>query len=412
MMKLLSIASLVISFLEASHGQGYFVFERPIQQQSYSSSLKDTVDFEILFPKAARFSSGAKYPVIVVFDKQNKPTYTNTINTIDYLTISSAIPNSIVIGISMDQRQRYQWTLPAHRNGKAEAFIDFLVEELIESDKINRADNFTFLIGHSRTAILASLALSIKYEKINGIFGASISYFDFGDERQKELFELFIKKMYESKRHSYYLFSVGGNANGDGHEEEVIRLNKYFTDMTLPENFEYKFYHEKTANHFTSYGLSVGNALNDAFADYRNVLKSSFGLVGAMCEQADFDWSKFQSVFDEYYVKTGAKYYPDLTFYNSIASLITSSDSIAQETKTKLLLEVLNKAILDHPKYEGFYSWIAEVYVAERNYERGIVNFKLALSSLKYNLFLTTAEQVTRRGYLSKRIEELENLNK
>ncbi|MBA4054160.1 MAG: hypothetical protein C0490_05560 [Marivirga sp.] len=131
-----------------------------------------------------------------------------------------------------------------------------------------------------------------------------------------------------------------------------------------------------------------------------------------MLKQADFDWSILENIFNDYYVKTGARYYPDLTFYNSIASLITNSDGIPPETKTKFLLEVLNRGISDHPRYDGFYSWIAEIYVTDRDYGRGIKNLKLALNSVKFNSFLTTSEQATKREYLTKRIEEVEKLGK
>lgn len=129
MMKFVVVATVGLCSSVTVYGQNYFAYENPIEKQVYSLDLKDTVKYELILPKAALVSHGIQYPVIVVFDRQNRFSYANTINTIDYLTMSMAIPNSIILGISLDERQRNRWTRPKHRKGMAESFMNFIVDD-------------------------------------------------------------------------------------------------------------------------------------------------------------------------------------------------------------------------------------------------------------------------------------------
>ena len=87
-------------------------------------------------------------------------------------------------------------------------------------------------------------------------------------------------------------------------------------------------YFEKNSNHNTNYGLAVGNALNDAFSEYRHVLKACFKVLNDSKKIVVLPWLDFERIFLEYESTTGARYYPDLTFYNFIASYVSNGNNI------------------------------------------------------------------------------------
>ncbi len=208
--------------------QNYFRYERPVEKFLYSEKLADTVNYDILLPKTLPFSPTIRYPLIIVFDKQNQIGYTHTLNTIDYLTATSSMPDAIIIGISLVGKQRNLWTQPNYnKNGKADDFLQFILTDLKNAHGNLPLNDFKLFIGHSRTAIFSSYALTKEPEKINAIFGASLSYFDFDDQKQKELFESSLTRIKNNKRNTYYYFSVGGKENRDKHEEPVLQLKEF-----------------------------------------------------------------------------------------------------------------------------------------------------------------------------------------
>ena len=74
-----------------------------------------------------------KFPLIIVFDRQNKRSNHYILNTIDYLTSNEQIPSSIVISIESEQRYRYletQYKI-SDPKGLAQENEKFIFEQLI-----------------------------------------------------------------------------------------------------------------------------------------------------------------------------------------------------------------------------------------------------------------------------------------
>lgn len=268
-------------------------------------------------------------------------------------------------------------------------------------------NDFIFLVGHSRTAIFASYAISKRFDKIDGIFGASISYFDFGDDVQKKQFQIFLNEVRGKEQTFNYYFSVGDSVSGDRHEDEVMQLNKFLQTTDLPVNFEYRFYHEKNTNHYTNYGLAIGNGLNDVFLDYRQVLKRCFTVLDDSEDITELPWNDFERIFRQYELNTGAKYYPDLTFYNSIAAYISNGENIRTGERNNLLADVLNRGINHFPAYDDFYAWLARIRIKENNTDAARQYLRNALNVVDRNPYLTESGKVEKRQQLLQQMNEI-----
>ena len=132
------------------------------------------------------------------------------------------MPAAIVVGITFPWKNRNSWTNPNMSGGQADDLILFLEKELnSELKKKYPISNFNLLIGHSRTAIFSSYALSKSPDFFNGAIANSVSNFDFGDKQQQAQFEVFLNKIPSSSHKYYYYFSVG--------EQSVS-----YTHLTLP----------------------------------------------------------------------------------------------------------------------------------------------------------------------------------
>jgi enterochelin esterase-like enzyme len=395
------------TFLSA---QNYFGYQKPIEKSLYSAKLADTVHYEILLPKTVTLSSTIKYPLIIVFDRQNQIGYTHTLNTIDYLTAHSSMPDAIIIGISLDDKQRNKWTLPHYKpNGKADDFLEFILDELKEANKDLPTNEFTLLIGHSRTAIFSSYALSKAPEKINAIFGASLSYFDFGDEKQKELFESSLTRIKNNKRRTFYYFSVGGKENRDRHEESVLQLKEYLQNTSLPENFHWKFYHKQAADHFTSYGLAIGEVLYDLFSSYREARNESFTLLNSVKYTDEVPWEDFKKIFEKKSSSMGFTLEPDYVYYNSIASHFGYASNVKEENRRKLQQTVLMKAVQAYAHAQSFQSWLGELYLQNGNKKQALLHYKNALELIGKDNLLSGAEKTAITSSILGQIQRIQN---
>jgi enterochelin esterase-like enzyme len=60
----------------------------------------------IILPDNWQNNNQKKYPLIIVFDRQNYRSHNHIINTIDYLTASDQMRRSIIISIESDNSKR------------------------------------------------------------------------------------------------------------------------------------------------------------------------------------------------------------------------------------------------------------------------------------------------------------------
>ena len=72
-----------------------------------STNLGFAKNISIVVPIEWQKGTKNKFPLIIVFDKQNERSNNYILNTIDYLTSNEQIPSSIIISVASEQRYRY-----------------------------------------------------------------------------------------------------------------------------------------------------------------------------------------------------------------------------------------------------------------------------------------------------------------
>ena len=354
----------------STKAQEFSSYEKPIETSLYSQALNDSVSLEITLPKELKNQTGKEYPIIYLLDRQLSNNYKYNLYTIDYLSTLQWMPNAIVIGITFSNKNRNSWTVPNASGGKADNLILFIENELNnELREKYPISNFNLLIGHSRTAIFSSYALSKSPEFFNGTIASSVSNFDFGDNEQHKQFELFLNKIVSSSHKYYYYFSVGEKSYGDLHESAVDTLNTYLNAKKLPKNLEWKYYKHKIAHDLTP-GVTVGNALSEIFKDYGRRIELCFDL--AKGSRNKVPWNDFLDLYSSLSSELGFKIQPSELFFNSIASeYYNDYDSIYGDNNLDFTLEILLKAIEEFPNDFEYNSWIGEIYIIRKEIEKG-----------------------------------------
>jgi len=361
-------------FVNVGSSQELSSYEKPVEKAIFSPILDDTVKLEIIIPVNLILSNYTDYPVIYLFDRQNGINYDYSLHSIDYLTSISAIPRSIIVGISLNNSVRGKWTNPNISGGKADDFITFLIDEFYPVLKEDYpVSSFNLMIGHSRTAIFSSYALSRNFDFFNGAIASSTADFDFGDKYQKLQFEEFLDTIATAPNDYYLYFSTGEKRYGDTHEPRVDIFNAYLLDQDLPANFHWKYYKENVG-HFVIPGLTVNRALSEIFTNYRDVLWNCFKIVNDSTYADNVPWEKYLEQYRLVSENMGYPLRPDMLFFNSIASSYQNDyNNHFGDNKFKYALIVLLEAIKTYPNNYDLSSWIGEIYMTQGDSKNGMM---------------------------------------
>ena len=376
-MKKVFIISLFVSLASLGVAQELMSYNTPIKKSYYSNSLGDSIHFEIILPKNLGEQLNVEYPVFYLLDKQLEINYKYNLHTIDYLSTLQKIPKTVLIGISFSNKNRSSWTTPNKSGGKADDLIRFICNNLHkEIKKEYPISNFNLLIGHSRTAILSSYALSKRPDFFNGTIASSSSNFDFGDKFQFNQFESFLNDIDSSSHKYFYYFSVGDSTHGDLHESATDAMNSYLSTTTLPTNLDWMYLKHKAA-HDVSPGLTVAKSLNEIFSEYGKrfnrclkITRDSNGIV---------PWKEFNKLYDSISTNLGMKVQFSELFYNSMASeYYNDYEGLYGENNLHFSIEILKDAIKSYPNDYEYFIWIGEMYITLKEFDKGKSYLKTA----------------------------------
>lgn len=365
------ISVVLFLFSSGAYSQSLSQYRPAKVQRTFVPGLKDTMELELLLPREMEMSAKRKYPVIYIFDRQNAVNYRYILQTIDYLTGLGNMPPAMLVGVRFPSAKRTIWTIPAMDSGKGKA--DSLMNFLLGAYRKKLASqyplaNFNLLLGHSRTAMLASWALATYPDQVNAVIAASNSFFDFNTTSQQQLFEQYIaRKETVPGRPQFFFFSSGTEAQGDAHEASVVRLETYMQQKKFPSSFYWKCYREP-ASHISTPGLTHARALNELFSPTVLALQQSFALLNKQEQTDSIPWSAFRQLYNAAGRQLDLPLGPDITFYNSLANgYINDYNEQFKERKLVLSAWVLERGIQDFPGYPGFYSFLAAIKTEQGN---------------------------------------------
>ena len=406
----MKIYLLLVSFLTIAvslKAQDYTYYENSIKRTLYSKILKDSVQLELTIPKELKKQTNISYPVIYLLDRQLNSNYVYNLHTIDYLSSLNSMPSVIVVGITFDRKNRIQWTLPNASGGKADDLISFLINELnVELKNSYPISKFNLLIGHSRTAIFSSYALSKRFDFFNGAIANSVSDFDFGDSLQKMQFETFIDAIDTCTNKYFYYFSVGENAYGDLHESSVDKLDIFLNSRKLPKTLEWRYYKYKAAHQVTP-GLTVANALNEIFKEYGRRIEQCFKIAHNSPQKVA--WNEYMKLYESISTDLGYTIRLSHSFFSSISSdYYFDYKNYYGKNNLRFALEVLLKAIEVYPKDYDYSIWAGEIYITLNDYKNGSIYLNRSVKLINEDNNLTEAD----RKYLLTEIEDLRKMIK
>ncbi len=171
---------LLIFINSPTFGQTFQRYKAPKDTLFPSKYLKYDKEISIILPREYQQNLPNTFPLIVVFDSQNKVSYNYILQTIDYLTSNEQIPASVVIGIKSAQNKRYTETQPKISDSIcfAEKTEQFIFDELMPFLKSNyKTNGFKTLIGHSHYGFFTTYLMTKRPNEINAVISLS-PYFD------------------------------------------------------------------------------------------------------------------------------------------------------------------------------------------------------------------------------------------
>lgn len=247
-----------------------------------SASLQYPKQLDIWVP--AEYQSDhslTRYPVILIFDRQNERSFSYILRSIDYLTSTEQMPAAILVGITSTMQHRYGETELEVSN--PEAFgsrnATFIFDELVPMLRNDlHASGFTMLIGHSRYGYFTSWLLAQHYAELSAVIAVSPVFAQPRVDVLPELLSLFDQPPDSQVR--YFRFGIGND-----YPEEYARLQQaialresgsdtYRSDFNQNEmhitqlksgNFDLKGYYYPQAYHNATPGLTVPTALYEIF---------------------------------------------------------------------------------------------------------------------------------------------------
>lgn len=349
-----------------------------------SQQLDTCILIDVHVPAEYDPSSSARYPVIYLFDSQNELNYGLNLETIRYYTMLGDMPPCIVVGIPLGADIRNEYTTFESEDDRGADFIEFLSSDIHQwLDQEYKLNGMNILIGHSRTAIFSSYALSAKPDFFGAAICSSSSYFDFDNTFQEKQFESFLEQIKDSPQQYYYYFSSGKNDFGDAHEESVSKMKKWLESKNLPSNFRWNC-RQENVGHFTIPGLTVGPALCDLFSEYTGALNRAFKILEDPANAQKMPWEKYLNSYRDISDHYHSKFQPDLLFYYSVASSYYNDyQNVFGINKLKFTIEILEHGIENFPHEADLYDFLGSVYL-----EKG--------DTLQGNIYLTKASDLTK----------------
>ncbi|KUJ53360.1 hypothetical protein [Chryseobacterium sp. JAH] len=237
--------------------------------------LKDTVinstnlgfgkKISVMVPVEWQEEINNDFPLIIVFDKQNKRSHNYILNTIDYLTSNEQMPSSVIISVESEQRYRYietQYKI-SDPNGRALENEKFIFEELIPvAERDFKASSFRILIGHSRYGYFTTSLFKSRINDLNAVISMSPFFVQKDTDLTVSINEL-NNHSYPHKK--YYRFGIGND-----YPEDFNKMDSAIKSIHHPF-LDIKGYRFKEADHNATPGLLINTALYEIFEDWYSI---------------------------------------------------------------------------------------------------------------------------------------------
>lgn len=358
-----SVLFLIFIFLGSIlSSQSYERYKKLKDSAVNSKYLGFTKKNSVLVPIEWQDDLKNNFPLIIVFDSQNKRSHNYIIQTIDYLTSTEQMPSSVIISVESEQRHRYSETQYkiSDSNGLASENEKFIFEELIPlAEKDYKASSFRTLIGHSRYGYFTTSLFCSRVNDLNAVISMSPFFF----QKNVDLTES-IKKMYNLSYQSkkYYRFGIGNDFREDFLKMDSM-TNKHIQNSLL----DIKGYDFKVADHNATPGLIINTALYEIFERW-SAIQAKYSTT----QQKDVNIIK--SLEKEIIANYGSR----LNF--SIGVLNGKGWHFYNEKQYAKAIQAWRLLMDSYPNFsEGYLQIIKAQIQLKQNYFETVTNFKKSL---------------------------------
>lgn len=268
MNKIITILIILLHCTSSNFGQKYERYKNPVDTIIVSNSLGYGKKISVLLPIEWQKDQSNTFPLVIIFDRQNRRSNNYILNTIDYLTSNEQMPSAIVVSIESEQRYRYQETQYkiSDPNGRAIENERFLFGELIPFiHNSYRASTFNLLIGHSRHGYLTTSLLASRILELNGVI--AMSPFFFQDHVNLVDSIASVNKLNVNFK-KFYRFDIGNDF-----PEDYLKMDSMVRANISNPMIDIKGYCFKNADHNVTPGLLISNALYEIFEDWSGFQK-------------------------------------------------------------------------------------------------------------------------------------------
>ena len=355
----------------------------------YQSSIDTVVESKILnekkkitviLPRGFSKSKATKFPLLIVFDRQNKKIFRQIYESINYLVSFSEMPECVIVGVTTDDNKRTFETLlsASSKNGYGEKNGDFIFDELIPFvEKEYNVNDCKVLIGHSRYGYFTSYLLSKHLNNLTAVISCSPFFLEPNVNLVDSLKSKILK---EPLKHPFYYRIIYGDTATE--TNELALMKNFLNKANLPQYFNWKDLAFPKANHNSVPGLGVMPSLLEIFDYWSTESKKVLTESKIYFNKTEYD-SFLQKMATHYGDKIGL----GLNDLNGIGYKYYREKKYSEARKTwNIFLE-------EFPTFSYAYLSIGKSYMKENDKQNAVKFFEKAKQNLTNNSFYSDTEK-------------------
>lgn len=363
-----SVLLLIFTFLASTlSSQSYERYKNLKDSEINSKYLGFTKSFSVLVPIEWQDDLKNNFPLIIIFDSQNKRSHNYIIHTIDYLTSTEQMPSSVIISVKSEQHHRYSETQYkiSDSNGLASENEKFIFEELIPfAEKDYKASSFRTLIGHSRYGYFTTSLFCSRINDLNAVISMSPFFFQKNVDLTESIDKMY-NLSYQSKK--YYRFGIGNDF-----KEDFIKMDSITNKHIQYSLMDIKGYYFKEADHNATPGLIINTALYEIFEEW-SAIQAKYSTT----QQKDV--SIIKSLEKEIISSYGSR----LNF--SIGVLNGKGWYFYNEKQYTKAIQAWQILMDLYPNFsEGYLQIVKAQIQLKQNYSETVMNFKKSLAKSQF----------------------------
>jgi tetratricopeptide (TPR) repeat protein len=363
---------LVVHLVNGQTSSDYY--QAPIDTVVNSKFLNENKNITVILPRSYNKEKATKFPLIVIFDRQNQRIFRQIFESINYLVSFNEMPECVIIGVSSDDSKRNSETSLAisRKSGTGEQNEAFIFDELIPfAEREYNTNKCNVLIGHSRYGYFTSYLLAKHLSQVTAVISFSPLFTDTNVNIVDSLkSNLFLNQW----NHTVYYRFITGDIVTD--TKDFLLMKSYLSKAKLPKNFNWKGLEFYDAKHMAVPGLGIMPALLETF-DYWS---------DEMAKVLTENKKQFDKIEYELFLQKMKSHYGDKIGLG-LGTLNGIGYKYYNEKKYAEARQAWQITIEEYPMFSYAYISIAKSYFKESKKLNAIEFYEKAKGNLLHNYF-------------------------